>query len=206
MGSMTGWVEEVVRDGGYVVLAAVVLLENLFPPIPSELILPLAGSRVAAGEMDYLPAVVAATIGSVAGALILYALGRFGGRPLLLRYGRVLRLTPQRLDRADDWLDRHGSWLVLVGRVIPGVRSVISVPAGLSEMPVARFVLLTTVGSAVWNAALIGAGWALGSCWDEATDLVGALSVWVYVAVVLAVAVVIALAVTRRRRLRVADG
>ena len=110
-------------------------------------------------------AVLAATIGSVAGALILYALGRIGGRPLLLRHGRILRLDERRLDRADDWFDAHGPKLVLLGRLVPGVRSVVSVPAGLSEMPVGRFVALTALGSAVWNAVLIGAGWALGSRW-----------------------------------------
>ena len=163
MARVTGWVEEVIAEGGYVILAAIVFLENLFPPIPSELVLPLAGSRVASGDMGYLEAVLAATVGSVLGALVLYALGRFGGRPLLLRYGRVLRLDERRLDRAEAWFDHRGYWLVLLGRVVPGVRSVISVPAGLARMPLPRFVALTAIGSAVWNAALIGGGWALGA-------------------------------------------
>lgn len=200
---MTDWVEEVIAEGGYAVLAAVVLLENLFPPIPSELVLPLAGSRVANGTMDFLPAVLAATVGSVAGALILYAIGRFGGRPLLLRYGRILRLNEDRLDRADAWLDRHGAGLVLIGRVIPGVRSVVSVPAGLSEMPVAKFVLLTTIGSAVWNAALIGAGWALGSRWHEVTDAIGAIN-YLVIAVVALLLLAVAVHIARRRRPRTA--
>ena len=150
---MTAWAEDLLLGGGYVLLALLILLENLFPPIPSELLLPLAGSRVASGDFDYLGAVAAATVGSVAGALILYAAGRLGGRPLLLRHGRILRLDERRLDRADDWFDTHGSKLVLFGRMIPGVRSVVSVPAGLSEMPIGRFVALTALGSAVWNAA-----------------------------------------------------
>ena len=185
---MTAWAEDLLLGGGYVLLAALILLENLFPPIPSELLLPLAGSRVASGDFDYLAAVAAATVGSVAGALILYALGRLGGRPLLLRHGRILRLDERRLDRADDWFDAHGPKLVLLGRLVPGVRSVVSVPAGLSEMPVGRFVALTALGSAIWNALLIGAGWALGSRWREATELVERADVWVYVAVVAAIA------------------
>lgn len=185
---VTGWAEDLLLGGGYVLLAVLILLENLFPPIPSELLLPLAGSRVAGGDFDYVPAVLAATFGSVAGALILYSIGRFGGRPLLLRHGRILRLDERRLDRADDWFDAHGPKLVLFGRLIPGVRSVVSVPAGLSEMPVARFVALTALGSAVWNCLLIGAGWALGSRWREATELVESLDVWAYVGVVAAVA------------------
>ena len=180
---MTAWAEDLLLGGGYVLLAALILLENLFPPIPSEL-LPLAGSRVASGDFDYVPAVLAATFGSVAGALVLYSIGRFGGRPLLVRHGRILRLEERRLDRADDWFDAHGPKLVLFGRLIPGVRSVVSVPAGLSEMPVARFVALTALGSAVWNCLLIGGGWALGSRWREATELVESLDVWVYVGVV----------------------
>jgi membrane protein DedA with SNARE-associated domain len=197
---MTGWAEDVLLGGGYVLLALLILLENLFPPIPSELLLPLAGSRVASGDFDYFGAVTAATIGSVAGALVLYALGRFGGRPLLLRHGRILRLDERRLDRADDWFDAHGPKLVLLGRLVPGVRSVVSVPAGLSEMPIGRFVSLTALGSAVWNALLIGAGWALGSRWRQATALVESLDVWVYVGVVAAIAM--AFGAHRMRRAR----
>jgi membrane protein DedA with SNARE-associated domain len=188
LSGLSDWVVDVIDRLGYVGVALLVALENLFPPIPSELLLPLAGSRVASGGFDYVPAVLAATFGSVAGALILYSIGRFGGRPLLLRHGRILRLDERRLDRADDWFDAHGPKLVLFGRLIPGVRSVVSVPAGLSEMPVARFVALTALGSAVWNCVLIGAGWALGSRWREATQMVESLDVWVYVGVVAAVA------------------
>ena len=197
---MTGWAEDLLLGGGYVLLALLILLENLFPPIPSELLLPLAGSRIAAGDFDYVPAVLAATIGSVAGALILYAIGRVGGRPLLLRHGRILRLDARRLDRADEWFDAQGPKLVLLGRLVPGVRSVVSVPAGLSEMPVARFVALTALGSAVWNAVLIGAGWALGARWRDATELVERADVWVYVAV--AAAIPLAFATHRIRRAR----
>ena len=148
---MTDWAQTLLTDGGYAVLAALILLENLLPPIPSEVLLPLAGSRVATGDMAFLPAVLAATAGSMAGALVLYALGRFGGRPLLLRHGRILRLDEQRLDRADEWFDRHGPRIVLLGRLVPGVRSVVSIPAGLSEMPVWRFLMLTALGSVVWK-------------------------------------------------------
>jgi membrane protein DedA with SNARE-associated domain len=204
MRPVTGWVEEVIAEGGYAVLAAVVFLENLFPPIPSELVLPLAGSRVAAGDMDYLAAVIAATIGSVLGALALYAIGRLGGRPLLLRYGRLLRLDERRLDRAEEWFERRGDWLVLVGRVIPGVRSVISVPAGLGRMPVMRFVLLTASGSAVWNAALIGGGWALGTRWREVTDAVAASVVWIVAGILAMLMLVLGVHLARRRRLRTA--
>ncbi len=156
---MTEWAQEVLIAHGVAMLVLLILLENVFPPIPSEVILPLAGFLVFEGQMSFAEAIVAATVGSVSGAAILYALGRHGGRPLLLRYGQLLRLDERRLDRADEWFDRHGPKIVFLGRMLPGVRSVVSVPAGLSEMRVPLFLALTTLGSALWNAALIGAGW-----------------------------------------------
>ena len=189
---MTEWAQEVLIAHGVAMLVLLILLENIFPPIPSEVILPLAGFLVFEGQMSFVEAVVAATIGSVAGAAILYALGRHGGRPLLLRYGRVLRLDERRLDRADDWFDRHGPTIVFFGRMLPGVRSVVSVPAGLSEMRIPVFVALTTLGSALWNAALIGAGWGLGENWREASEVIEPLTVPVVVTVaVLAVSYVL---------------
>ena len=189
---MTGWAEDLLLGGGYVLLALLILLENLFPPIPSELLLPLAGSRVASGDFDYLPAVAAATVGSVVGALILYALGRIGGRPVLLRHGRLLRLP--------GTLRQHTHKVVLLGRMVPGVRSVVSIPAGLSEMPVGRFVALTALGSVVWNAALIGGGWALGSRWRDATHLIESIDIYLYIAVAAGVLLAFGIARSRRRR------
>ena len=180
---MTEWAQEVLIAHGVGMLVLLILLENVFPPIPSEVILPLAGFLVFEGQMSFAEALVAATVGSVSGAVILYALGRHGGRPLLLRYGRVLRLDERRLDRADEWFDRHGPKIVLFGRMLPGVRSVVSVPAGLSEMRVPVFLALTALGSASWNAALIGAGWALGGSWHEVGEFIGPLTMPVLVTV-----------------------
>ena len=140
---------------------------------------------VGQGEMSFIPAVLAATFGSVAGALILYALARRGGRPVILRLSRSLRVTEADLDRADDWFDRHGAWIVVLGRLVPGARSLVSIPAGLSEMPLARFTLLTTLGSALWNTALIGAGWALGRNFDKVGGVVGPIGTAVVTAILL---------------------
>jgi membrane protein DedA with SNARE-associated domain len=175
---MGEWVQDVLSGGGLAVLFALVLAENLFPPIPSEVILPLAGFLVSEGEMTVVGALVAATAGSTAGALILYTLGRYGGRPVLLRHGRLLRLSRQRLDRADAWFDEHGPKIVFLGRMVPGVRSVVSIPAGMSEMPLVTFVALTLAGSAIWNAALIGAGWALGDNWERVTAAIESANVF----------------------------
>ena len=170
---MAEWIREAVGAGGYPVLGGLVLVENLFPPLPSELILPLAGFYVGEGELNFLLAVLAATLGSVVGALILYAIARRGGRPLVMRFSKILRVTDEDLDKADEWFDKRGSWVVLLGRLVPGARSLVSIPAGLSEMPVARFTLLTTAGSATWNTALIGAGWALGANYDKVGGVLG---------------------------------
>ena len=167
------WVRNTVSTGGYPALAGLILGENLFPPLPSELILPLAGFYVGQGEMTFILAVLAATIGSVVGALILYAIARFGGRAVVLRFGKVLRVKERDLDRGDEWFDRHGSWVVLFGRLVPGARSLVSIPAGLSEMPIVRFTALTALGSTVWNCALIGAGWALGEHYEKVGAIVG---------------------------------
>ena len=170
---MAEWIRDAVGAGGYPALGGLVLVENLFPPIPSELILPLGGFYVGEGELNFVLAVLAATFGSVAGALILYAIARRGGRPVVMRFSTILRVTDEDLDKADEWFDKRGSWVVLFGRLVPGARSLVSIPAGLSEMPVMRFVALTTLGSAIWNTALIGAGWGLGSNYEKVGGVLG---------------------------------
>lgn len=150
--------------------------ENLFPPIPSEVILPLAGFLVWRGDLGFVPVLGVSILGSLLGAFILYALGRWGGRELVLRHASLLRVKEAELDRADGWFDRYSGVVVLVGRLVPGVRSVVSIPAGMAEMPVGQFALLTTLGSSVWNALLIGAGWTLGENWERVSYLVDSVS------------------------------
>jgi membrane protein DedA with SNARE-associated domain len=174
--SLAAWVSGVIQSFGYAGLAFLMLAENLFPPIPSEVILPLTGFLVEQGDLTFFPALTFATAGSLAGALVLYALGRWGGRGVILRYGGVLRLKEAELDRADRWFDRYGGLVVLFGRMVPGVRSLVSIPAGLSEMPLGRFVLLTVLGSGVWNTLLIGVGLLLGENWSRVASVVGSVS------------------------------
>ena len=147
--------------------------------------MPLAGFLVGTGELSFFGALAAATAGSTAGAFILYAMGRWGGRRLVLRYGRWLRVDRPQLDRAEGWFKRWGDSLVLFARVVPVARSVVSIPAGTAKMPPLRFTLLTVIGSALWNAVLIGAGVILGANWATVQDWVGS-----YSNVVLAVAAV----------------
>lgn len=170
MSALTGIVDAVqslVGAGHGWGLSAVMLVETVFPPVPSEVVLPLAGSQVASGQLSLLVAVLAATVGSVLGAWALYALGRFGGRPALRRLHPVLRIDEHRLARAQAWFDRHGNWVVVVGRLVPGLRALVSVPAGLGRMPLWRFLGLTAIGSMAWNAGLIEVGNALAARWTE---------------------------------------
>ena len=183
---MTSWIADLIDAFGALGVALLMALENLFPPIPSELILPFAGFLISRGELGFLPALVASTAGSLFGALILYALGRWGGRKLILRYGRFLRVKEADLDRAEGWFDKYDEWVVLFGRMVPGVRSVVSIPAGMLRTPFLRFVLLTTAGSAAWNTLLLGAGWYLGENWQQIEGFVGSLSNFVLVLVAVA--------------------
>jgi membrane protein DedA with SNARE-associated domain len=179
-------IENAVTEAGYAGIAIVMAIETVFPPIPSELVLPLAGFQVARGTLGFVPALGASTLGAVFGALVLYAIARLGGRPLVLRLHPLLRITERDMDRADRWFDRRAVPIVLFGRLVPGVRSLVSVPAGLSEMPLWRFLAATAAGALLWNAALLGAGALLGSQYDRVEGYVGPVSTAVMVIVVLA--------------------
>jgi membrane protein DedA with SNARE-associated domain len=175
-GGLAGWVTGVIVSFGYWGVVTLMVAENLFPPIPSEVILPLAGFLVWRGDLGFVLVLGVSILGSLLGAFILYALGRWGGRELVLRHASLPRVKEAELDRADGWFDRYGGVVVLVGRLVPGVRSVVSIPAGMAEMPVGQFALLTTLGSSVWNALLIGAGWTLGENWERVSYLVDSVS------------------------------
>jgi membrane protein DedA with SNARE-associated domain len=195
---------DAVETAGYWGLFGAMVGENLFPPIPSELVLPLAGFEVSDGDMEFFLALFAATAGSLVGALILYAIGLYGGRPFVYKYGRVLRVSEADLDRADAWFDRWGAWVVLGARVVPIARSLVSIPAGMSEMPLGRFVALTTLGSMIWNAILIGAGYQLGANWEDVTDVAERYSTVMKVIAVVAVVAAVVWAFRRWRQVRAA--
>ena len=200
---ITELARDAVTSAGYPGLFAAMVVENLFPPIPSEIVLPLAGAEVSRGDLTFAWTVLAATAGSLSGALLLYAIGRYGGRPLVFRWGRVLRVGPADLDRAERWFERWGDWVVLCARVVPLARSVVSIPAGMARMPLLRFCLLTALGSLVWNLILVGAGYQLGANWEEVTEVVSRYSdVMVAISILLLVAAVVW--VVRRRRTRAA--
>lgn len=169
LAGLEGWVTDVVYAFGYAGVAFLIALQNLFPPIPSALILPLAGFLVGQGRFSFLPVLLAATAGSVVSALILYALGRRLGeervRHLVGRFGRFVFVDESDLDRVNGWFQRRGGAAVLIGRLVPGVGTFVSLPAGFGGMPVPRFVVYTALGTGVWNGTFIGLGWALGIRW-----------------------------------------
>lgn len=198
MGDIGAWVLDVIAALGYVGLALLLVAENLFPPIPSEVVLPLAGFLVGRGDLGFWQALLASTSGSVAGALILYALGRYGGRRLVLRYGRFLRVDEDSLDRADGWFRRYGDWVVLFARVVPFARSVVSIPAGTMKMPAIRFTVMTALGSFAWNTLLIGAGVILGANWQQVEAWIGSYSNVVLVVTAVAIAILLVLRQLRK--------
>ncbi|MFB9235391.1 DedA family protein [Plantactinospora siamensis] len=168
LSGLTGWVASVIDAIGPLGVALLVALENIVPPIPSEVVLAMAGYLARTGQGNVVLAALAATAGSLGGALLLYWLGRAVGEDRLKRWlDHVPLVDADDLERADRWFDRHGSWAVLIGRLVPVVRSLISIPAGADRMPLPRFILLTTIGSGVWNSLLVGLGYALGSQWQQ---------------------------------------
>ena len=176
LGGVVDAAQATVDGAGWLGLAALMAVESVVPPIPSEVVLPLAGSLVASGALSFLVAVLAATAGSVVGAWTLYAAGRFGGRPALLRLQPVLRVDEARSARMDAWFARRGDLLVLAGRLVPGVRAVVSLPAGMARMPLWRFTFLTAIGSLAWNAGLIEVGELLAARWVEVAAVVSPMS------------------------------
>lgn len=168
---LANWAIDVIDALGYWGLFLILVLENVFPPIPSEAVLPLAGFLTGQGEMNYFLAVLVSTLGAVGGALILYYVGWWFGdsrvRWIVDKWGRWLAVTENDLDKANAWFDRHGYIAVLICRCVPIVRSLVSIPAGILRMPIVPFVLYSALGSAVWNAILIGLGWIVGDNWED---------------------------------------
>lgn len=165
------WIRSIILNLGYVGICFLIALENIFPPIPSEFLLPFVGFLVGQGQFNFLFVLISATIGSVLGALVFYYLGGWIGekrfRSFIKKYGKYLLLGDKDIDKAKSWFDKHGNWAVLTGRFLPGIRSYISLPAGINKMPLVQFVILTTIGSVLWNAVLISLGWVLGSQWQK---------------------------------------
>lgn len=193
LGGIAGWAVSLMETLGGPGAAITVGLDNLFPPIPSELVLPLAGFTAARGTFTLVEALVWTTVGSVVGAVIVYYLGMLLGRDRVRRLmARVPLIKADDFDHAERWFAKHGSKAVFLGRMVPLVRSVISLPAGIERMPVWKFLTLTTLGSLIWNTAFVLGGYFLGANWHIVEQYASVFQKVVIVAVVAAIAFFVA--------------
>src|SRR5690606_36386645 len=171
VGDLTDWVLKVINTIGYPGVAFLVAVESIFPPIPSEIVLPAAGFAAGQGEANVIGMVAAATVGSLIGAWVLYliaaAIGPVRIHAYTVRYGKWFGIKAQDLDRAEDWFDDHANPAVMICRCVPLIRSLVSIPAGFRRMAPVPFTIYTAIGSLVWNSILVGAGYGLGDQWEK---------------------------------------
>lgn len=199
---MVEWITNTMSSLGYWGIGLLMFLENLFPPIPSELIMPLAGFTIAQGRMEFAPAIFAGVMGTVIGALPWYYAGKILGeqrlKSLADRYGKWLTISSKDITRATGWFDRHGSMAVFLCRLVPGVRTLISLPAGISQMHLLPFLLYSTIGTTLWVGLLTYAGYVLGDNYDLVDEYLGPVSKVVLAIIVAAFAIWVVRRIMRR--------
>jgi membrane protein DedA with SNARE-associated domain len=186
---MIDWITDLMNTLGYAGIALLMFLENIFPPIPSEIVMPLAGFTSAQGGMSLVGVILAGSLGSLAGAVPWYYAGRIYGaermRDFAKRYGRWITVSPEDIDHATDWFNRHGRSAVLIGRLVPGVRTLISVPAGISGMGLFQFLLYSTIGTVAWTSLLAICGYILRDRWSAVESYISPISTVLIVVLVL---------------------
>lgn len=194
MDKLSEWILVMMQELGLVGVTLMMFLENVFPPIPSELIMPAAGFAAALGKMNIIAVIVAGTLGSVLGALPLYYLGTiFNEQRLLIltqKYGKYFLIKPEDVTNANTWFNKYGKAVIFFGRMIPAIRSLISIPAGMNRMPMLPFLVLTTIGSAIWTAILAYAGYLLGANYDQVATIIAPISQAVVIILVMALVLV----------------
>lgn len=202
---MENWITDIMEQFGYFGVFALIMVENVFPPIPSEVILTFGGFMTTASSLTKVGVIAAATAGSVGGAVILYGIGLLLDverlEKIVDRWGRVLRLTREDIHKADAWFDKYGPWTVFFCRLVPLIRSLISLPAGMSNMNFLLFLLLTTLGSLIWNTVLVSLGAAVGDNWESIVHYMDIYSNIAYAVIaVLGIAAIIWYINFRRKR------
>jgi membrane protein DedA with SNARE-associated domain len=187
---MQEWITNTMTSLGYWGIGLLMFAENLFPPIPSELIMPLAGFTVAQGKMNFTLAVIAGVIGTILGALPWYYAGKLVGekrlKSLADKYGKWITVSSKDIDKATRWFSRYGNKAVLLGRLVPGIRTLISLPAGLSNMPLAPFLIYSTLGTTAWVMLLTFLGYMLGDHYELVEEYLGPVSKIVLVFLIVA--------------------
>ena len=196
-------IEQIILTLGYPGVALIMFAENLFPPIPSEVVLPFAGSLVEAGQLSLVGVLISSTIGAVLGTSLFYYLGQLldeaRTRQLIRRYGRWLALDESDLEHSLAMFHRHDRGIIFFGRFLPGLRTLISLPAGIARMRLGTFLLFTLLGTLAWNSILIGAGVLLGQNWERILSLVDRYETFFWIIIVILVALFV---VQRVRKLR----
>ncbi|MDQ3440344.1 MAG: DedA family protein [Planctomycetota bacterium] len=202
---MKEWIVDLIEASGYWGIALLMFLENVFPPIPSELIMPLGGFTASQGNLTLPLVILAGTIGSVVGQLPLYYLGHFLGKQRLMRladkYGKWLAVSGEDIEKSSAWFGRHGSKAVLIGRLVPGVRSFISIPAGICGMNLPKFLLYSAIGMGVWAGVLAYLGHLLGENYERVERFMGPIT-YVVIGVVVIGAVVFIVRRTRAKKIQ----
>ncbi|WP_099222209.1 DedA family protein [Listeria costaricensis] len=184
---MEQWITQIMTDFGYFGVFFLIMIENLFPPIPSELILTFGGFMTTVSPLNLVMVIIMATFGSVVGAILLYSISLYFGKErikgFVRKYGRILRLKESDIDKAERSFLKYGGRTVFVCRMVPLVRSLISIPAGMTRMPFLKFLTLTTLGSLIWNTVLISIGALLGESFSKAATVVDQFSMIVYLVI-----------------------
>ncbi|TKC13794.1 DedA family protein [Robertmurraya kyonggiensis] len=200
---MENWLMDIMSEYGYIGILLLIALENIFPPIPSEVILTFGGYLTTQTDLTIVGVVIASTIGSIIGAVVLYVLGlqldveRL--EKIVDKWGRILRVTKEDIHKADAWFDKYGPWTVFFCRFIPLIRSLISIPAGMSHMNFWVFLLFTSVGTMIWNIVLVCLGAKLGESWDIIVEKMDVYSNVVYALIVIAFIAVVVWFIKRKR-------
>ncbi|EAE6007614.1 DedA family protein [Listeria monocytogenes] len=201
---METWITSIMADFGYIGIFVLIMVENLFPPIPSEIILTFGGFMTTVTSLNVVMVIIVATLGSVVGAILLYKVASYFGKErltkIVLKYGRILRLKESDIERAENFFLKYGSWAVFLCRMIPLIRSLISIPAGMTKMKMSKFLILTTAGSLLWNTVLIGLGAMFGESWSEIVVFMDSFSTIIYS--IIAILVVVGLGFFFRARFK----
>lgn len=187
---MENLIVEIMNSYGYIGIGLLIMLENLFPPIPSEVILTFGGFMTIDSNMTILGVIIASTLGSLFGAIILYYIGKILNKERLIKivkskYGKLLRIKPKDIESADKWFDKKGNKTVFFCRFVPVIRSLISIPAGMSEMPLLKFIIYTTIGSAIWNTVLVYVGAFASDKRDIIINIIDKLSYVILIVIIL---------------------
>lgn len=189
---LLGFVLNIISSLGLLGIALLMLLESTLAPIPSELVMPFAGFLVSEGKLEFFQVAIAATLGSIAGSLISYYIGKIIGRTAVERIGRYFLVKKKHLDKAHEWFEKFGSKTIFFCRFIPVIRHMISIPAGIAEMNLGKFIAYTAVGAFLWNAILTIAGMQLGKNWTEISKYSGIIDLIIIIAIIIAAVLIIA--------------